>query len=122
MFRTAAKALPTRSFHQSSRRLINQLASKDDFKSAVGSGVSFVDFFATWCGPCRMVAPLLEKLEPEYPGIKFHKVDIEEVPELATEFEVSAVPTFILFKDGEPAKVLKGAVPAYIKHTLEQYK
>lgn len=69
-----------------------------------------------------MVAPLLEKLEPEYPKINFHKIDIEEVPEVAAQFEVSAVPTFILFKDGEPANVLKGAVPAYIKHTLNQYK
>lgn len=69
-----------------------------------------------------MVAPVLDKLEPQYSSIKFFKLDIEEVPEVSSEFEVSTVPTFILFKDGKVAEVVKGAAPAKIKQVLDQHK
>ncbi len=68
-----------------------------------------VDFFATWCGPCRMLAPILEELEPRYEGkIKFVKLDVDEAPELANQYGVRGVPTLILFRDGEPVKTSVG--------------
>ncbi len=68
-----------------------------------------VDFFATWCGPCRMLGPILEELEPQYEGkIKFVKLDVDEAPDIANQYGVRGVPTLILFKDGAPAKTSVG--------------
>lgn len=102
--------------------MVSQIANQEQFHSSISSGVTFVDFHAAWCGPCRMIAPVLEKLDPIYPNIDFYEVDIEEVPEITTEYEVTAVPMFILFKDGKVEDVIKGAAPAIIKQTLEKYK
>jgi len=68
-----------------------------------------VDFFATWCGPCRMLAPVLEQVANTYAGrAKILKVDVDESPELATKFGINAVPTLILFHQGKPVKALQG--------------
>ena len=71
-----------------------------------------VDFWAAWCGPCRMVSPVLDKLARERPGkIKLVKVDIDANPGLLAEYGISSVPTFKLFKDGEVVKSTTGANP-----------
>lgn len=71
-----------------------------------------VDFFATWCGPCKMVAPILEELSKEYSGkVKFGKVDIDESPGLASKFKIRGVPTMLMFKGGQPVENLVGAQP-----------
>ncbi len=63
-----------------------------------------VDFWATWCGPCRMIAPEVEKIAEEYDGrVKVGKVNVDEEVELAVKYRVNSIPTLILFKDGEPA-------------------
>lgn len=63
----------------------------------------FVDFFATWCGPCRMVAPLVAQLATKYEGrVKVCKLDVDQAPEIAEALNVSSIPTMILFKDGKP--------------------
>lgn len=73
-----------------------------------------VDFFATWCGPCNMLAPVIEEVSDEMEG-KAHvfKVDIDESPELAQRYHVTSVPTLLLFKDGEVVKKNVGAMPKY---------
>ncbi len=63
-----------------------------------------VDFFATWCGPCRMMAPILEESESEHPELKFYKLDVDESPSTARDYNVMSIPTLILFKNGEPAQ------------------
>jgi thioredoxin 1 len=69
-----------------------------------------VDFYATWCGPCKMIAPVLEMLAEKYHGqAKIVKVDIDESPELAERFGITAVPTLILFKDGQVVNKALGA-------------
>jgi thioredoxin 1 len=79
----------------------------------------FVDFWAAWCGPCRMVAPVIDQLAAEYDGkVKVAKMDIDANQELAFKFSVSSIPTFILFKDGEPADRMMGAAP---KGQFEQF-
>lgn len=73
-------------------------------------GLTLVDFWATWCGPCRMVAPIVEELADEFPEVKVYKVDVDENQELALANKVASIPTFLLYKDGEVIKKIVGAV------------
>ena len=68
-----------------------------------------VDFWAEWCGPCKMIAPTLEELAKEQPGIQVAKVDVDVNQELAARFNVMSIPTLLLIKDGEIKKRLVGA-------------
>lgn len=69
-----------------------------------------VDFWATWCGPCKMVAPVLEEIASEKAGaLTVAKLDVDENPTTARDFQVVSIPTMILFKDGEPVKRIVGA-------------
>lgn len=67
-------------------------------------GYVLVDFWATWCGPCKMIAPVVHQIAEENADIKVGKVDVDENMELAMTFNVSSIPTLILFKDGQPVK------------------
>lgn len=91
-----------------------EVINSDAFKSEVEAydGVAIVDFFATWCGPCKMLAPVLEQLSNEMDGqAKFLKVDIDASLDLARQFNISSVPTMVIFKDGKPVDTLVGFVP-----------
>ena len=71
-----------------------------------------VDFWAEWCGPCKMIAPILDEISTELAGkVKVVKVNIDEEPDLACRYGVMSIPTIILFKDGEPAAAAIGAQP-----------
>jgi thioredoxin 1 len=71
-----------------------------------------VDFWAEWCGPCRMIAPVLEKMAEDYASsLKITKLDVDNNPETAEEYEVLSIPTMILFKDGQPVERIVGYVP-----------
>lgn len=87
---------------------------QDAFQTAVLQSKEpvVVDFFATWCGPCRLIEPIVKQLAESYAGkVKFVKVDIDESPDVADQFAVSGVPTLVLFKDGQEADRLQGAAP-----------
>ena len=68
-----------------------------------------IDAFATWCGPCKVIAPEIVKLSDSYPDASFNKIDVDEHPEIAADLEVRAMPTFIFFKDGEKIQQVVGA-------------
>ena len=80
-----------------------------------------VDFWAEWCGPCRMVAPIVEELANEYEGkVDFTKLNVDFNPMIATTFGIRSIPTLLVFKDGKPVDQVIGAVPkAEIKKRLE---
>jgi thioredoxin 1 len=73
------------------------------------SGIAVVDFHATWCGPCKRVAPQYEAFVRQYPTVKFFKVDIDAAADMAEEFQVRAVPTFLVFQNGAPMLRVNGA-------------
>lgn len=83
--------------------------TKENFSENVAQGVSLLDFWAPWCGPCKMQLPIVEELSEELKGTaKIAKVNVDEEPELASQFGVMSIPTLILFKDGQPVDKLVG--------------
>ena len=78
-----------------------------------------VDFWAVWCGPCKMVAPIVDELAGEYEGkVKVGKVDVDSEQKIATDFGIRSIPTLLIFKDGKVADTIVGAVPK--KHVQEK--
>lgn len=73
-------------------------------------GYVLVDFYADWCGPCKMTAPIIEELANEISDVKFVKVNVDENPELASNYQVFSIPTFIIFKDGKAVHQFVGAM------------
>lgn len=95
-------------------------SNRVDFENTVSEGITLVDFWAPWCGPCRMQLPILEELIDSIEGVvKVAKVNVDEMQDVAAHYGVRAIPTLILFKDGktvqrfigvQPKEVLVGAI------------
>ena len=83
--------------------------NKDNFEKSIANGVALVDFWAEWCGPCKMQLPIIEECSSEMEGkATIGKVNVDEELELAQSFGIQSIPTLILFKDGKPVKKLVG--------------
>ncbi|THY34350.1 hypothetical protein D6D01_01995 [Aureobasidium pullulans] len=97
--------------------------SKADFDSARAETgtLMVVDFFATWCGPCKAIAPQVVKMSSTYPSARFFKIDVDEVPEVAQELSIRAMPTFVLFKDGQEVATVVGANPTALEAAIKQH-
>jgi len=87
--------------------------TKENFESEiVGSDrPALLDFWASWCGPCRMVSPLVDEIADEHSDIKVGKINVDEQPELAQKFGVMSIPTLMVFEGGQPVKTSVGAKP-----------
>lgn len=98
---------------QNMKKVIEINGNQFDSEVLTASRPVLVDFHATWCGPCKIIAPLIEGLAAEFDGkIKFAKVDVDEAPELARQYNITGVPTLIFFKQGKPKEVMVGLRPA----------
>ena len=73
----------------------------EDFNSEIKNGLVLVDFYADWCGPCRMVGPIVEELSNEIEGLKVIKINVDEREDVAKEYGIMSIPTLILFRDGQ---------------------
>ena len=91
--------------------MVNKI-SQNDFQNVLQSKVALIDFSATWCGPCQMLAPVLEKVSENMAGqVDFYAVDVDESPDLAGQFGIQGVPTLIMIKDGRPVDMQVGFGP-----------
>ena len=81
-----------------------------NFDSTVAKGIAIVDFWAPWCGPCKMMTPILEKIANNNPNLTVGKVDIDKSPGIASKFNVMSIPTLIILKDGQPVEQTVGVV------------
>ena len=95
-----------------------ELKKENEFEVLIKEGVTLVDINATWCGPCRMLKPVIEELALEMTNVKFLGVDVDEFSQIAATFGVRAVPTLLLFKDGTLITTTSGYRP---KESLKEF-
>lgn len=93
-------------------------ATKENFNELIGKGLVLVDFYADWCGPCKMIAPVLEQISAEDKTVSIVKVNVDQEQALAMQFQVQSIPTLILFKDG---KIVNKALGYQPKPQLEKF-
>lgn len=86
------------------------LITKDNLKKEVTDykGTILIDFFADWCGPCKMTGPIIDQLAEEIKEVKFVKINVDESPDLASQHSIFSIPTFIILKDGKPVSQFVG--------------
>jgi thioredoxin 1 len=101
--------------------MVDLVASAADFKKSIATGVSIVDFYATWCGPCKFIAPKVVEFSKQYPNATYLKVDVDKLSDLAQEYGIRAMPTFMIFKDGEKVDEIVGADPTKLEEKIKQY-
>ncbi|MEW6042969.1 MAG: thioredoxin [Thermoproteota archaeon] len=84
--------------------------NSSNFDQIIAKGLVLVDFWAEWCGPCRLMHPVFERMAKKYRHIRFARVNVDLNQDIAMRFGVQAIPTFIMFKDGQPVERMMGAV------------
>ncbi|PWN52076.1 thioredoxin [Violaceomyces palustris] len=102
---------------------VQAIKSFDEFKTIInGDKIVVIDFWATWCGPCRMISPIFEKLSDTAVSekIAFYKVDVDEQEQISQECRIKAMPTFIFFKGGEVIETITGADPGKLNQVIQK--
>jgi len=104
---------------------VHNILKTEEFKGLVlenTDSLKVLDCYATWCGPCKVIAPVIVKFSEEYSDVTFYKVDVDEVSDVAAELGVRAMPTFFFFKNGEKVGEVVGANQQAIKAAIEKYR
>ncbi|MGM9908098.1 thioredoxin [Limosilactobacillus sp.] len=98
------------------------VTTDQSFEQDTATGVALVDFWATWCGPCRMQSPVVEALSEEMPEVNFYKLDVDQNPETARKFRIMSIPTLMIKKDGQVVDQIVGYHPKeQLQQILQQY-
>jgi thioredoxin 1 len=101
---------------------VHTVNSKAEFDAAIKENdVVVLDAYATWCGPCKVIAPQVVKFSNEYTSAHFLKLDVDEVPDVAQELGIRAMPTFLIFKGGEKVQEIVGANPKALLAAIETH-
>ena len=104
------------------RKKIMDYESHPDEWVFAGSRPAVIDFYTTWCGPCKMIGPIFEEVAGELTNAKFTKVNVDECPNLAGKYRVASIPTIMVFKNGEPVDTLVGFMPKnQLKDAVEKH-
>lgn len=101
--------------------MVHQPASSEEFKELIKSGIVIVDFSATWCGPCKVISPFFEELSKQHTSIKFIKVDVDELEDVSTDANVTAMPSFYVYKNGEIVEKMVGASKEKLEALVKKY-
>ncbi|KAK8042445.1 Thioredoxin [Apiospora phragmitis] len=124
IFRTSTIQQNIRQFHYTSPNMtVHNISTTEDWKAALKNNkVVLLDCFATWCGPCKAISPMLvnHSNDEQFKDVFFAKIDVDELPEVSQELGIRAMPTFMLFKDGEKAEELVGANPPALLGLLKK--
>jgi len=105
--------------------MVHAVENKEDFDTQLtnaGGKLVVIDFFATWCGPCKMIAPHLEEMDKTMDDVVFLKVDVDECEDISEEYKVTAMPTFIFLKNKEKVADLTGANIDKLKAIVAEHK
>lgn len=104
--------------------MVHLVADKNDFDTKLdeaGDKLIVIDFFATWCGPCKIIAPYMEELSTKYENVVFLKVDVDENEEIASEYNVTCMPTFVFVKNKAKVNDFSGANKDKLKELVEKH-
>ncbi|EFX83063.1 hypothetical protein DAPPUDRAFT_230730 [Daphnia pulex] len=105
--------------------MVYQVKDKADFNNQLkeaGGKLVVVDFYATWCGPCKMIAPKIEAMSKELPNVVFVKVDVDECEDVASDYNISCMPTFLYLKNGAKVAEFSGANEEQLRKLIDQHK
>lgn len=125
MFRTAARSTLLRTPRMAVRlnSSVAEITDLQQFNKIVGNKpkLSVVDFYATWCGPCKAIAPVFDALATKVPEVEFARVDVDRAEDVAREYAITAMPTILFFQEGEKVDTIVGANLPKLVQLIEQY-
>ncbi|RLU26353.1 hypothetical protein DMN91_000147 [Ooceraea biroi] len=101
------------------------IQNSEDLKSRLekaGTNLVVIDFFAVWCGPCKIIGPKIEELSKELQDVVFLKIDVDECEDLAAEYDIASMPTFVFIKEGKVLETFAGANYDKLKSTIQKHK